>query len=161
MRWPSEGTVPNGECNHVSPKRDRRGSFVTAIAAPAAAQAAVGFTTGDVNMRTGPSTGYHRILTIPEGSRVFIHGCSSWCSVRYHGRDGYVSSNYVAARGYNAGPRSYRRPAPPPRPRGGWAHRRPWWDSRHHAWYNGDRWYFGGRWYDRPSGFSFGFGFGG
>jgi hypothetical protein len=38
---------------------------------------------------------------------------------------------------------------------------RPWWDNRNHAWYDGRRWYFNGRWYDRPSGFSFGFGFGG
>lgn len=144
------------------------GTFVAALTAPAAALAATGYTTGDVNMRTGPSTRYHRILTIPEGSRIEIRGCGSWCSVTYRGRTGYVSGNYVSrGSGYVSPPvfhgPSYV-PAPtfrgaPPPPPGGW-HRRPWWDSRHNAWYDGDRWYFGGRWHDRPSGFSFGFGFG-
>ena len=133
------------------------GTFVAALAAPAAALAATAYTTGAVNMRSGPSTSYHRILTIPAGARIDVRGCGSWCSVHYRGRSGYVSANYVS-RGYRAPPRHYRRPPAP-----GWHghHRRPWWDNRHHAWTDGHRWYFGGRWHDRPSGFTFGFGFGG
>ncbi len=133
------------------------GTFVAALAAPAAAYAAIGHTTGDVNMRTGPSTRYHRILTIPDGARITVRGCSSWCSVSYRGRSGYVSAAYVA-RGRYAPPPRYRRPPPPVY---GW-HRRPWWDNRHNAWSDGNRWYFGGRWHNRPrGGVSFGFGFGG
>ena len=109
-------------------------------------------------MRTGPSTNYHRILTIPAGARINVHGCNSWCRVNYRGRSGYVSASYVS-RGAVPGPRHhYRRPLPP---RWGWHHRRPWWDNRHHAWTDGHRWYFGGRWHDRPSGLTFGFSFGG
>ncbi len=131
------------------------GTFIAALAAPAAALAATGHTTGAVNMRTGPGVSHHRILTIPAGARINIHGCSSWCSVSYHGYNGYVSAGYVS-RGYAAPRRSYRRPPPP---RWGWR-RRPWWDQRHHAWSDGHRWYYNRRWHDRP-GISFGFSFGG
>ncbi len=133
------------------------GAFVAALAAPAAALAATAYTTGAVNMRSGPGARYHRILTIPAGVRIDVHGCRSWCSVYYRGHSGYVSASYVS-RGHVAPPRHYRRPPPP---RWGWHHRRPWWDYRHHAWTDGYRWYFGGRWHDRPSGLTFGFGFGG
>lgn len=134
------------------------GTFVAALALPAAAFAAPGYTTGAVNLRTGPSTSYHRILTVPAGARINVHRCASWCSVTYRGTRGYMSANYVARSGYAPGPRRYRRPPPPPRWM--WRHHRPWWDARHHAWYDGRRWYFGHRWHDRPS-VSFGFRFGG
>ncbi len=132
------------------------GTFVAAFAAPAAALAASAFTTGSVNMRTGPGPSYHRILTIPAGAQVNVHGCGGWCSVTYQGRNGYVSASYIS-RSYGPPPRYDRRPPPP---RYG-SNRHPWWDERHGAWYDGSRWYFGDRWHDRPSGFSFGFGFGG
>ena len=133
------------------------GAFLTALALPAAAQAATGYTTGAVNMRTGPGTQFSRIMTIPAGARVDIRGCSSWCALTFNGRSGYVSANYVS-RGYaNVPPRSYRRPPPP---RYGYM-QRPWWDDRYHAWYDGRRWYSNGRWYDRPRGLTFGFTFGG
>ncbi len=133
------------------------GTFVAALAAPAATLAATAFTTGAVNMRTGPGVSHHRILTIPGGARVDVHGCASWCSVSYRGYNGYVAATYVS-RGYMPVPRHhYRRPPPP---LWGWR-RRPRWDERHHAWYDGYRWYFDGRWHDRPNGLSFGFRFGG
>jgi hypothetical protein len=130
--------------------------FAAAVVAPAAAFAATAYTTGAVNLRSGPSTSYPRILTVPAGARINVHGCGGWCSVTYRGHSGYLSASYVS--GGNAPPaRHYRRPPPP---RHGW-YRQPSWDQRHGAWYDGRRWYFGGRWHDRPSGFSFGFGFGG
>ncbi len=133
------------------------GTFVAALAVPTTAFAAAAFTTGAVNMRTGPSTRYHRILTIPAGARIHVRDCGGWCSVRYHGRNGYVSARYVTYGGVRGPRRHFRRPPPPTR---GW-YRRPWWDERHGAWYDGRRWYFRGRWHDRPSGLTFGFGFGG
>lgn len=131
------------------------GTFVAALAAPAAALAATAYTTGAVNMRTGPSTSYHRILTIPAGARVNVHGCGGWCSVTYYGRNGYVSASYIS-RGYGRPSQHYRQPPPP---RSNW-HRHPQWDERHRAWHDGNSWYFGGRWHDRPNGPSFGFSFG-
>jgi uncharacterized protein YraI len=125
----------------------------------AAAEAAPGRATGAVNMRTGPGTGYARITTIPAGARIQVYDCGSWCRVTYAGRSGWVSAGYVATGGPRMRPgvqRGFR--APPPT--FGYA-RKPWWDDRNNAWYDGRRWYFNGRWYDRPSGFSFGFGFSG
>ncbi|MBN8996072.1 MAG: SH3 domain-containing protein [Rhizobiales bacterium] len=130
------------------------------ILAPVAAEAA--YVTGNVNLRTGPSTSYSSITTIPAGSRVSVSGCSSWCSVNYRGIRGYVSASYVS--GGAMGPGPMRPPPPmmhrPPPPTWGY-YQKPRWDSRHNAWYDGRRWYFGGKWYDKPSGFSFGFGISG
>ena len=108
--------------------------FLVAIA-PTLAQAANAFVTGNVNIRSGPGTQYGRLATIPAGAAVTIRGCLSgysWCDVRYAGRNGWVSSNYLQAIYQNrrrpliyVGPRirlpviSYHRPRPPhlrPRP---------------------------------------------
>jgi uncharacterized protein YraI len=132
------------------------------LAVPTIAMAAWGQVTGNVNLRTGPSTSYAKITTMPAGARVFVNGSAGngWLSVRYGNVSGYVSGSYVAT-GYanNPPPRprpGYFRPAPP---RFGYWHR-PYWDNRHHAWYDGRRWYHNGVWYNDPSGFSLGFSFG-
>lgn len=161
------------------------------VAIPAIAQAAWGVTTGSVNMRTGPSTGYAKVTTLPAGARIFVGGnVGGWYQVTYNGVNGFVSSNYVST---NAGPRM-QNPGPqygnqfPPRgpqygnpyqgPRFGnnrgprWSqnrppaprsgyYRNPTWDARNGAWYDGRRWYHNGVWYNSPNGFSFGFSFGG
>lgn len=74
---------------------------------PASAIAANGIATGNVNMRTGPSTKYQVITTIPNRGRVEIYGCLSayrWCDVSWAGWRGWVSSRYLAARGYYGRP---------------------------------------------------------
>jgi len=133
------------------------------LAVPTVANAAWSQTTGDVNMRAGPSTNYQRITTLPAGARVWVNGSAGhgWLSVRYNGRNGYVSANYVAD-SYVGRPGPQRPPimSRPPPPRYGYWHK-PRWDSRHHAWYDGRRWYRNGIWYNDPSGFYFGFRFGG
>ena len=105
--------------------------------------------------RTGPSTRYAKIITVPAGARVQVYRCSSWCHIRYGGRNGWAYGAYIASGRHAPPPR--RVVVRPPPPRYGYYHR-PYWDRRHNAWYDGRRWYFNGRWYDRPSGFSFGFG---
>lgn len=68
------------------------------FAAPVAALAQNGVTTGDVNMRAGPSTDYPRVATIPEDSPVRIHGCLNgynWCDVNWRGNRGWVSGAYL------------------------------------------------------------------
>lgn len=133
-------------------------AVAAATLVPTLAEAFPGTAVGSVNLRAGPGTGYARLATIPAGATVDVGGCSSWCSVTYAGISGYASASYIA--------RGYATMQPPPRfvrplpPRFGFI-RRPWWDDRYHAWYDGRRWFLNGRWYDRPSGFSFGFGFGG
>lgn len=141
-----------------------------AIAVPGIAHAAWGQATGSVNLRTCASTQCARIATVPAGAQVWVNGAQgSWYSVSFNGLQGFVSASYVAT-GMMPGPRApnwnNRGPrwgggdwrGPPPRS-GYW--RQPWWDNRHQAWHDGRRWYRNGIWYNDPSGFSFGFSFGG
>lgn len=77
-------------------------ALTAALMVPGAATAAVdAIVTTDLNMRTGPSTSYQRFDTIPDGSRVTVHGCSqsyNWCDISWHGNRGWVSGNYLAYR---------------------------------------------------------------
>jgi uncharacterized protein YraI len=117
---------------------------------PHVAEAAWGTATGSVNMRTCASIQCPRITVVPRGAQVWIGGSQGgWLYVTFAGRAGYVSGTYIGT--------AYAQAAPPPR----YYSATPYWDPRYGAWYDGRRWYFNGRWYDRPSGFSFGFGFGG
>ncbi|MGR9416407.1 SH3 domain-containing protein [Rhizobium leguminosarum] len=83
--------------------------------APAAAQAAEGYSTVNVNMRAGPSTRYPAVAVIPAGSSVEIRGCLSdvnWCDVEFYDGRGWVSGQYVQAlyqqRRVYVGPQYYR-----------------------------------------------------
>ena len=71
------------------------------IAAPSVADAAVrGYSTANVNMRSGPSTSYPAVTVIPAGAPVTIYGCMSsvnWCDVTFSGGRGWVSGRYVQA----------------------------------------------------------------
>ena len=56
------------------------------------------YTTGNVNMRAGPSTQYPRVTTVPNGAAVDVHGCTSgwsWCDTSWRGIRGWVSANYL------------------------------------------------------------------
>lgn len=73
---------------------------VSTVGLPAIAEAAPAFSTGNVNMRSGPSTRYPAVIVIPTGSRVDIRGCLSsanWCDVAYAGYRGWVSGSYLQA----------------------------------------------------------------
>ena len=65
----------------------------------AAAQAAPGFSTANVNIRTGPDTEYPSVGVIPEGDPVDVRGClrdESWSDVIWDGGRGWVFSEYLA-----------------------------------------------------------------
>lgn len=91
-------------------------ALLAVIATPALAEAAArGYSTANVNMRSGPSTAYPAVVVIPNGTRVTIHGCLQdrpWCDVSFNRGRGWVSANYVQAespRGrYVVEPRRYR-----------------------------------------------------
>ncbi|WP_027965261.1 peptidoglycan-binding protein [Halalkalibacillus halophilus] len=57
----------------------------------------IGEITTNLNFREGPSTGYDRIATIPQGTIVDLIGTSDsgWLNVRYDGDEGWVSGDYV------------------------------------------------------------------
>ncbi|MFG1478547.1 SH3 domain-containing protein, partial [Xanthobacter sp. V4C-4] len=60
--------------------------------------AAPGFSTANVNIRTGPDTQFPSLGVIPDGSPIQIEGClqdESWCDVEWNGFRGWVYSEYV------------------------------------------------------------------
>lgn len=58
-----------------------------------------GFTTTDLNLRTGPDIDFPVIDVIPEGDDVYVEGClrdESWCDVSWYDYRGWVYSEYLA-----------------------------------------------------------------
>jgi len=85
------------------------------IALPAIAEAAEGFATANVNMRSGPSTAYPAVTMIPVGVPLQINGClneTPWCDVSFYGGRGWVAGRYIQAtyqsRRIYVGPQYYR-----------------------------------------------------
>ncbi|MBU1175173.1 MAG: SH3 domain-containing protein [Alphaproteobacteria bacterium] len=67
--------------------------------------AAPGVATGNVNVRTGPGTGYSKVDTLHSGEQVDIGQCQSgWCYITHNGPDGWVSANYLGRSGGSSGP---------------------------------------------------------
>lgn len=63
-----------------------------------AAHAAPGYSTANVNMRTGPDVDFPAVEVIPEGEPVEIAGClrdESWCDVIWGRNRGWVFSEYL------------------------------------------------------------------
>ena len=86
------------------------------LATTAAASAAPAFATSNVNVRSGPGTGYGVVDALRRGERVDIQYCrGSWCFVQKRGPDGWVSANYLSSGGGGWDDDWYE-PAPPPRP---------------------------------------------
>jgi uncharacterized protein YraI len=75
-------------------------AVATALATTAAASAAPAYATSNVNVRSGPGTGYAVVDALRRGDRVDIQYCrGSWCFVEKRGPDGWVSSNYLSSGG--------------------------------------------------------------
>lgn len=70
-----------------------------------AAQAAPGVTTSNVNVRSGPGTGYAVVDTVTRGTRVDVQRCQgSWCFVEKPGPDGWISASFLSAGGRPVNP---------------------------------------------------------
>lgn len=83
------------------------------IAAPTVASAYPAFTTGSVNVRTGPGVGFPKITSLVRGTGVDIRYCQpSWCRVGYWGGSGWVSASYLSVGGPRFDRRFYPRRAP-------------------------------------------------
>lgn len=68
------------------------------VATTVAASAAPAVATGNVNVRSGPGTGYQRVDTLVRGQQVDVQYCrGSWCYVEKRGPDGWVSANYLSS----------------------------------------------------------------
>lgn len=89
-----------------------------------AAQAATVTTLTDINMRSGPGTGYAAITTLPRGAQLHLGDCTDdlhWCRVYWRGREGWASSHYLSEPGAAAPEIARRAPVqrrynPPRRP---------------------------------------------
>jgi len=76
------------------------------------AQAATAYATGNVNVRSGPGTGYGVIDVLRTGDRVDVQQCrGSWCFVEKPGPDGWFSASFLDSGGYRPPPVVVR---PPP-----------------------------------------------
>jgi uncharacterized protein YraI len=77
--------------------------LATALIAPgkAAAQSLAVVVT-DLNVRTGPGTGYPRLTTLPGGATVQVFTCTpdNWCDIAWNQVRGWVSGAYL--NGYGA-----------------------------------------------------------
>lgn len=63
-------------------------------AAPAAGNATI--TGGNINVRSGPGTGYDRVTIVGEGKRVTLTGEEGgWCRIEFDGKSGYILGTYV------------------------------------------------------------------
>lgn len=61
-----------------------------------AAAAAQMVTTGDINVRSAPSTSSTILMTMPQDSSVAVIGVSDeWCEIWYDGQRAYMSSQYL------------------------------------------------------------------
>jgi uncharacterized protein YraI len=90
-------------------------ALCSVVMLPAIAEAASGFSTANVNMRSGPSTAYPAVTLIPVGAPLRINGCladTPWCDVSFAGGRGWVAGRYVQAlyqqRRVYVGPQYYR-----------------------------------------------------
>ena len=75
-------------------------AFLLVTITPGLASATAGYTTGNVNMRAGPSTVQPVVTTIPAGAPVQIAGCLtgwSWCDTIWSGYRGWVAGAYLNA----------------------------------------------------------------
>src|SRR3569623_155802 len=73
-------------------------AFAAFIASAGIASAAT--VTNDLNLRSGPGTGYRVVDTMPAGAYVDVIGCGgSWCRGNWRGAVGYASASYLAGGG--------------------------------------------------------------
>ena len=73
---------------------------VSAVALPAAANAATAATTTPLNMRAGPGVAYPVVAALPAGAPVTIFGCvkdGTWCDTAWGRERGWVAGAYLTA----------------------------------------------------------------
>ena len=72
-------------------------SATVAILAVSGGIAAAQSPVTNLNMRSGPGTGYQILRVIPAGAPVAVLGCDGrWCQVNYAGRIGYANGSYLS-----------------------------------------------------------------
>ncbi len=91
---PSQPSTPSTPSQPSTPSRPSQGNTQTG-------DPRSGVTTANVNFRTGPGTNYGRVDVspnpIPAGTSVTVYGEAEngWYHVRFNGKDGYCSAEYI------------------------------------------------------------------
>lgn len=100
-RWHScpidSGSYVCGDLGYTSgcPMAQPLGGTVTPAAAPPLS-GPTRRTTTSLNLRFGPSTTSTKLATLNNGTTVGLLGCGNgWCQVKWQGRTGYVSQQYL------------------------------------------------------------------
>ncbi|MCA0431844.1 MAG: SH3 domain-containing protein [Proteobacteria bacterium] len=71
--------------------------FAALVGTSAAAMAYPAYATTDLNVRSGPGTGYRVIGTLYDGARINVRFCQgSWCAINGPGLRGWASASYLA-----------------------------------------------------------------
>src|SRR5450755_19841 len=71
-------------------------AVTTLVGAASAAQAATSYATTNVNVRSGPGTGYAVVGVLSAGSTVHVNRCNdSWCSIQQGPVQGWASATYL------------------------------------------------------------------
>jgi uncharacterized protein YraI len=74
------------------------GASLALMMGVAAAQAAPGYVTTNVNLRSGPGVQYPPVVVLGAGMPLEIFGClsdTSWCDVDWNGNRGWVAGDYL------------------------------------------------------------------
>lgn len=77
--------------------------YLAVISFASPAQAASGFVSTGVNLRSGPSVEYPVVATISSQEFLEINGCiteRNWCEVSWRGFSGWVSGQYLRNQSY-------------------------------------------------------------
>ncbi|CAG1005049.1 hypothetical protein BURK1_03167 [Burkholderiales bacterium] len=70
-----------------------------ALMLPVAAWAQTAYTNRSVNMRAGPNQEFPRVMLLPAGAAVFVHGCIdgyTWCDVTAGPERGWIYADYLS-----------------------------------------------------------------
>jgi uncharacterized protein YraI len=110
-----EGHEQTGSRLEEVPMRFTKSIFTAAVATIVLAASAAGVfaapasATSNVNVRSGPGTGFHVVSQLVRGQHVEVEGCEAgWCYVSQRGVDGWVSAQYLTARAASNRPNFYK-----------------------------------------------------
>ncbi|MBQ9393848.1 MAG: SH3 domain-containing protein [Oscillospiraceae bacterium] len=91
--------APAEEVAQAQPQAAEPPAQTVTLPVSSSAVTAVGIADGDVNLRSGAGTGYGVLTTVSSGTAVAVTGGSGkWLQVRYDGKSGYMSADYVTVR---------------------------------------------------------------
>jgi uncharacterized protein YraI len=96
--WRLKRTAQTSEGVFMNRRRFASALAVFLVVGGLSAEASPGYSTANVNIRTGPDTDFPSVGVIPEGDALNVRGClrdESWCDVEWADNHGWVYSEYL------------------------------------------------------------------